>query len=172
VAEVTRREALAVLAMLALAACRNTRRAAEWPSGRTGRTGMHVTRIYTGDDGRSHFEDVTLPEHAVRAGVVETEWFDAARVSLRFLAPMGDFVEQPRHVAPRRQVAVITNGALEVECAKGETRQFGVSAVVFLEDVQGEGHITRVMSSPCAFVQIALGDGEASGALPMPFTRP
>lgn len=134
---------------------------------------MRLTRIYTGDDGRSHFEDVILPEHGVRAGVVETDWFDAARVSLRFLAPTGDFVAQPRHVAPRRQVAVITTGALEVECAEGETRRFDAGDVVLLEDVRGEGHTTRVMSSPCALVQIALGDGEAAGTLlSMPFTRP
>ena len=89
---------------------------------------MRLTRIYTGDDDRSHFEDVLLPEHQVREGVVETEWFDATRASLRLLFPDTGFAEQPRHVAPRRQVAMIITGALEVECAEGAIRRFGAGS--------------------------------------------
>ena len=134
-ADLPRREALAVLATMALAACGSPwRLAGERRRGGTGRTGIRATRIYTGDDGRSHFEEVTLPKHDIRAGVTETDWFDATRVSLRFLDSAGVFVDQPRHVAPPRQVAVITNGALEVECAEGATRRFGAGAVVLLED--------------------------------------
>jgi hypothetical protein len=133
---------------------------------------MRLTRIYTGDDGRSHFEDIVLPEHEVRGGVVETDWFDSASVALRFLTPSKGFNEQPRHVAPRRQVAVIINGALEVECAERVTRRFDAGAVVLIEDVQGEGHITRIVQSPCGFVQVALGESDVPGSvLPAPFVR-
>jgi hypothetical protein len=121
---------------------------------------MRLTRIHTGGDGRSHFDDVELPDREVRAGVVETNWFDATRASLRFLTPSAGFGEQPRHVAPRRQVAVIVSGALEVECAEGVTRRFDAGAVVLLEDLRGEGHVTWLVQSPCMLVDIALSDSD------------
>src|SRR5262245_36566630 len=77
---------------------------------RTGqRDPMRLTRVYTGNDGRSHFDDIVLPQHEVRAGVAETDWFTAARASLRFIETSDDFKAQPRHCAPRRHVAVIIN---------------------------------------------------------------
>jgi len=132
---------------------------------------MHhqITRVFTGADGRSHFGELELAEHDVRAGVFETEWLDASRLSLRFLNPRPGFTEQPRHPAPRRQLAVILAGTLEVECGENEVRRFGPSSVVLLEDTTGAGHITRVVDAPCRFVQIALaapgslrGDADAS----------
>jgi hypothetical protein len=168
----TRREAVALLAMGLVAACSSARPPAGEGAAGSGRTSMRLTRIYTGDDNRSHFEDVSLPEHTMREGVVETDWFDATRASLRLLAPETGFVEQPRHVAPRRQVAVILTGALEVECAEGAVRSFGPGSIVLIEDTRGEGHVTRVVESPCAFVQIALAGAEPAGPhLPAPFTR-
>jgi len=168
----TRREALALLATAAMAACGSAQQPAGAAALGQGRNPMRLTRIYTGDDDRSHFEDVLLPEHQVHEGVVETEWFDATRASLRLLFPDTGFAEQPRHVAPRRQVAVIITGALEVECAEGAIRRFGAGSVVLIEDTRGEGHVTRVIQSPCAFVQIALAGGApAAPALPAPFTR-
>ena len=130
---------------------------------------MRLTRIYTGDDGRSHFEDVTLPDHDIRAGVAETEWVDALRASIR--VTLGS-LQQPRHVAPRRIVAAILSGALEVECEPGSTRRFEAGALVLIEDVSGAGHITRVAQRPCTFVQIELPNREPpSGELLKPFVR-
>jgi hypothetical protein len=131
---------------------------------------MRITRIYTGNDGRSHFEDLALPDEEARPGVRETAWVAASRVSLRLIATAR---EQPRHVAPRRQLAVIVAGELEVECTPGTTRRFPSGSVVLIEDVRGEGHVTRVVAAPCTFVQVALPDPDSADAsLPAPFTRP
>ena len=62
-----------------------------------------ITRVFTGADGRSHFGEWELAEHDVRAGVYETEWLDASRVSLRFLNPGPKFTE-PCH--PRLGVSL------------------------------------------------------------------
>jgi hypothetical protein len=131
---------------------------------------MLITRIYTGDDGRSHFEDATLPDEEVRPGVRETAWVEGSRVSLRLIATER---EQPRHVAPRRQLAVIVAGELEVECTPGTTRRFPAGSVVLIEDVHGEGHVTRVIAAPCTFVQVALPDpGTADTSSPAPSPVP
>ncbi len=125
-----------------------------------------ITRVFTGPDNRSHFGELTLPEHEIRSGVSETDWINASRVSLRFLTPGTGFVEQPRHPAPRRQLAIILSGMLEVECGPSEVRRFGPSSIVLLEDTKGEGHVTRVIEAPCSFVQIALDEPGRRKAAP------
>jgi hypothetical protein len=95
---------------------------------------------------------------------------DTLRVSIRSVTQGS--LEQPRHVTPRRQVAAILSGALEVECEPGSTRRFEAGAVVLIEDVSGAGHITRVAQRPCTFVQIELPNGASpSGELLKPFMR-
>jgi hypothetical protein len=121
---------------------------------------MQITHIFTGPDGRSHFADLTLPAAELKPNVCETAWLGAKAVSIRSVNPPGGFVEQPRHVAPRRQLAVIVAGMLEVECADRATRRFPRGAIVLIEDGHGEGHITRVVGAPCSFVQVALDDDD------------
>ena len=119
---------------------------------------MRVTRVSTGADGHSHFEDIVLPQHEVRTGVSETDWFTGSPASLRFIKPSDNFREQPRHPAPRRMVSVILQGALECEVSDGAKRRFDAGSVVLLEDTQGEGHITHIAQAPCAFINIDLGE--------------
>jgi hypothetical protein len=119
-------------------------------------TAVPITRVYTGPDGRSHIEELDLPAPEVRAGVTETEWLDALRVSVRSIDKGSQGKTQPRHVAPRRHLSVILAGTLEVECSPEEIRRFGPGSLVLLEDTTGEGHLTRVVEAPVQFVQIAL----------------
>jgi hypothetical protein len=114
---------------------------------------MVVTRIHTGADGRARFDEVQLPEAELQPGVWETASVDAAGVTLRLIE---DVREQPRQAASRRLLAVLLGGVLEVECAPGDTRRFGTGDVLLVEDVTGEGHVTRVVEAPCVFVQVAL----------------
>lgn len=152
-----RRELLAAIAALTASSALDGAAASETTSGRP-----RIARVFTGPDGKSHVGELQLAEHEVRAGVVETEWLDASKVSLRFLDPGPGFAEQPRHVAPRRNLSVILAGTLELECSPSEVRRFGPGSLVLLEDTTGEGHITRVAEAPVAFVQIALGPATGS----------
>jgi hypothetical protein len=115
-----------------------------------------IARVFTGPDGRSHIGEFPLAAHEVRAGVSETEWLDALRVSVRSIQPGPDFETQPRHVAPRRHLSIILTGTLELECSPTEVRRFGPGSLVLLEDTTGEGHITRIVEAPVSFVQIEL----------------
>jgi hypothetical protein len=153
----SRRDALASMAALLASGWTREATAEEQPASVSpGAGGASINRVFTGSDGRSHLGEIELSEHEVRAGVNETEWLDAVRVSLRLLNPDPSFKTQPRHVAPRRQLAVILAGTLEVECSPSEIRRFGPSSLVLLEDTTGEGHITRIVEAPVSFVQIEL----------------
>ncbi len=153
----SRRDALATMAALLASGWTRQATAEEQPAPvASGSSGALINRVFTGSDGRSHLGEIKLSEREVRAGVKETEWLDAVSVSLRLLNPDPDFKTQPRHVAPRRQLAVILAGTLEVECSPSEIRRFGPSSLVLLEDTTGEGHITRIVEAPVSFVQIEL----------------
>jgi len=50
------------------------------------------------------------------------------------------------HTAPRKQFAINMTGSLEVEISGGSRHGIGQGDLVYLEDITGKGHITRVLS--------------------------
>jgi hypothetical protein len=96
---------------------------------------MKIVRVYSGDDGESHFEDLTPDQFA----------------KLVFPIGKGDITlgqrESPTfsdyHIAPRRQYVVNLAGAAEFEVADGTKVQMGPGDVLVAEDITGHGHIAR-----------------------------
>ena len=119
---------------------------------------MKVTRIYTGDDGRSHFEDLDIPLHdspmGQMTGAIPT-------TSVLFRRPNGsgptDLLDF--HTAPRRQFVIHLAGRVEIETGSGATRRFGVGDVLLADDTTGQGHISRGIEGPRAQIFVALADG-------------
>jgi hypothetical protein len=102
---------------------------------------MKYFRIYTGDDGLSHFEDVEVessatdvpnPGEAITVGSLIFRQSPAGRFS--------DF-----HRAPRRQFVITLSGGAEIEASDGEVRRVGPGSIMLAEDTTGKGHITRVV---------------------------
>jgi quercetin dioxygenase-like cupin family protein len=95
-----------------------------------------IVRLYTGNDGQSHFEDLFLPAEeshnvAIQAG--------ANLVFRRFPADyFGNW-----HTAPQRQYIFILAGQMEIGIDDGTTRRFGPGDVVLADDRTGQGHTTR-----------------------------
>ena len=115
---------------------------------------MDIVRVYTGPDGQSHFEDVSveLDDHRA-AGRISSTW-PARGVQFREVdgAYHLDF-----HVAPRRQLVVNLTGSVEIEVGSGEVRRFGPGSILLAEDTTGQGHISRhVDEEPraCLFIHL------------------
>ena len=100
---------------------------------------MKLTRIFTGEDKQSHFEDLEVPLAAARYGSM-SEVVPAIGVIFRE-TPAGGALDF--HPAPRRQLVVTLSGVGEVECGDGSRRRFGPGDVMLAEDTTGQGHITR-----------------------------
>jgi hypothetical protein len=100
---------------------------------------VRVSRIFTGDDGRSHFEDLDVPLHDAGFGQL-SESVPVGGLIFRSTPEAGmlDF-----HVAPRRQFVVTLSGAVEVECGDGTVRRFDPGAIMLADDTTGQGHISR-----------------------------
>jgi hypothetical protein len=117
--------------------------------------GMKVTRIYTGDDDRSHFEELDVP---MAAGTVGRLSELVPSEGIFFREPEGsgaaDFIDF--HRAPRRQFVIHLAGCVEIEIGDGETRRFGVGDILLADDTTGQGHISRGIEGPRAQVFITV----------------
>jgi hypothetical protein len=102
---------------------------------------MNVTRIYTGDDGESHFEDIDVDMqeygHGRLSGLIDTK-------GVIFRETGGDY-NLDFHNAPRRQYVVNLTGSVEIETGLGEKRLLGPGSILLAEDTTGRGHISRAV---------------------------
>ena len=106
---------------------------------------MKVTRFYTGDDNRSHFEDLDVPMSNLTRGF-RSDVIDVT--GLMFRASEGDSHFLELHPAPRRQFILCMAGVVEIELGNGEKRRFGPGDVYLADDLTGEGHIHREIEGP------------------------
>jgi hypothetical protein len=105
---------------------------------------MRITRIYTGTDGQSHFEDLDIPLKPVDYGSVSQE-VPASGIIFRETPAVGvlDF-----HPAPRRQVTLTIIGEVELECGDGTKRRLKPGDILLADDTSGQGHISREINGP------------------------
>ena len=113
---------------------------------------MKLTRICTGDDGESHFEDIDLP--------MDTTQRRATSVSIaatRAAFGASDALEpQDWHHAPRRQLVAVLSGLLEVEVGDGSKARFGPGDTFVADDLTGRGHLTRDLEGPVRLLYVQL----------------
>lgn len=105
---------------------------------------MKYTRIYTGADGLSHFEDVDVPMTSISSSQQTSELIKATGVIFR--ASGADF-DLSWHNAPRRQFVVRLEGTTEIVASDGTTRRFGPGDILLADDTTGKGHISRVLDN-------------------------
>jgi hypothetical protein len=99
-----------------------------------------ITRIYSDEQGESHFEDIELPlEEAGEIGFL-SEKIPAKEVMFRKVKPTYDY---DFHTAPQRQFIILLDGEIEIETSLGEKRTFKGGNILLMEDTEGKGHKTR-----------------------------
>ena len=101
-----------------------------------------IVRNYTSEDGKSHFEDITLSFEA-HAGVIEWTALQNA-TGIRFIRWPAGYLHD-WHNAPRRQYVIVLAGQVEVEVEE-ETKWLEAGDVALEEDLTGLGHTARVVS--------------------------
>lgn len=96
-----------------------------------------LIRIFATPDGGSRVEIVEISNQAGEIPVTGM----TARAYAR-----GTTTEADWHTAPRPQFAINMSGTLEVEVSDGTRHRIGQGDLVYLEDTNGKGHVTRVLS--------------------------
>ena len=115
---------------------------------------MRVVRVYTGDDGRSHFEDVDIALAGRGAVGRISELIRGPGVVFREVD--GDY-DLDFHNAPRRQFVVNLTGAVDIGVGDGTVRRIGPGEILLAEDMEGEGHTSRAVDDAprrCLFIPI------------------
>jgi hypothetical protein len=108
----------------------------------SGEPEMKVVRIYTGEDGESHFEDVEVPLRDLGAIGSISELEEATGIVFR--ETDGDY-ELGFHNAPSRQYVINLDAAIELETGDGTKRVLEAGDVLLAEDTTGRGHISRAV---------------------------
>lgn len=104
-----------------------------------------ITRLYTGVDGLSHFEQVNVklsPVAGAPTSVEESEHLSMKNAYVVRIAP--GFFEDWHNADVRRYVVTI-RGRAEVEVAGGQKLVAQPGQVVLAEDLTGKGHRFRVL---------------------------
>ena len=95
-----------------------------------------IVRLYTGEDGQAHFEDLNVP-----AGDTETVDLQTGADMTYRRFPDGSFSDW--HNAPRVQYVITLSGQMEIGIGDGTKRTFNPGDILQVEDVDGQGHTTR-----------------------------
>jgi hypothetical protein len=105
---------------------------------------VKITRVYSGDDGESHFEDVELA--LTDRGMIGriSKLMDATGVVFR--ETNGDY-DLDFHCAPRRQFVINLDASVELEIGDGTRRVLGPGEILLAEDTTGHGHISRAVDN-------------------------
>jgi hypothetical protein len=106
---------------------------------------MKITRVYTGPDDESHFEEIEVKLNDI---------LPATGIYFR-VGAVGQV--QDWHPAPRRQYVITSSGEAEIEIGDGTKRRFGPGEIMLAEDTTGRGHITRVVGNqPRFYISVPL----------------
>ncbi len=117
---------------------------------------MRITRVYTGDDNLSHFEEVEL-EFDPSIGRFPRAMQQPAREVGFNTQPAGS--RDVMHNAPERRFVIFMSGQVRVELSGGESRVVGAGDVLLFEDTTGGGHLlTPLGDEPRYSMFVGLGD--------------
>jgi hypothetical protein len=143
-----------------------------------GRKAVVITRIFTGQDGLAHAEDIEVNLNARGA----TDMFKAtgAEFSVRpptaGASPRNTAVTDPDaagwHTGPARQFVITLSGNSEIEVSGGVRVAGGPGHINLIEDTTGKGHITRNFGPGDRIaLTIPLADGVVIEGVKKPRTR-
>jgi hypothetical protein len=104
---------------------------------------LKITRLFTGPDGISCFEDIEVPLRSKGPLGLFSELTAAKAVFFREIPP-GYFY--PWHNVVCEEYVVTLSGSAEIEAGTGEKRRFSKGRVLLAGDMTGKGHRTRCTS--------------------------
>ncbi len=105
---------------------------------------MRITRLYTGSDNESHFEEIEIDlDDAGEIGQLSKQ-IKATGIIFRRTGPDYDY---DWHNAPRRQYIIMLDGAVDVETGDGTARRFSTGDILLAEDTTGRGHKSKAVNN-------------------------
>jgi uncharacterized cupin superfamily protein len=116
--------------------------------------GKRVLRIYADADGNSQIQELPI---ATKSGKVNNAAKTVPVTGMNYAEYTKSSVED-WHRTPGRQFSFSLSGEIEVEVSGGKKHAIHAGDIVFLEDLQGKGHITRILT-PVTNIFVRVADG-------------
>jgi hypothetical protein len=117
---------------------------------------MKFTRLYSDDDGDSHFEDLKLEfgtvDFAPPAPPLNVSFIGEAGQCFILMAPSG--WKGYWHPAPSRQLHFYLSGEIEAQVSDGEKRRIRAGEIALVEDTKGKGHRSRVVGDGSVIIAV------------------
>jgi hypothetical protein len=110
-------------------------------------TATAVTHLYTGADGQSHVEQLTVKFSPVPGAPVPEEESEHAKTATSYLVRLAPGFFQSWHNADKRRYVVTISGKAEIEVAGSQKFILGPGQIALAEDLTGKGHTFRVEGS-------------------------
>lgn len=101
---------------------------------------IQITRIYSDQNGESHFEDIEIPLKDDGEIGFLSDQIPVKEIIFRTVKPEYDY---DFHNAPQKQYIILLDGEIEIETSLGEKRTFKGGEILLVEDTDGKGHKTR-----------------------------
>ena len=112
---------------------------------------MSIIRLYTGDDGQTHIEEMSPESHPELTSLQSTTGIVFRTVDSGYFSDW--------HNAPRRQFVINLQGEVEIGLGDGTVHRYGPGHVTLAEDLTGKGHTTRAVGDlPRITATIPLSD--------------
>jgi hypothetical protein len=103
---------------------------------------MRITRLYTGKDNQSHFDELEIQlESRGPLGFFN----EPIGVKAFFFRKVPANYRYDWHNVVCREYVITLEGRAEIEVSSGEKRRFGKGDILLAEDISGQGHKTRVI---------------------------
>jgi AraC-like ligand binding domain len=102
---------------------------------------IRCVRIWTGDDGNSHFEEGVIELEPGKRGDVLSGRMATTTISFEETASGGTFAW---HDAPNRQLVITLSGTLDFQTREGEHFVIRPGDILLAEDTTGSGHSWRL----------------------------
>ncbi len=111
---------------------------------------MKYTRIYTGNDGQSHFEDVELPmkgyvsarDPSLKESMKVSDIIKATGI---FFNENVSGIDWGWHTAPQRQFVILLEGKADITTSQGIKRRLSAGDILLAEDTSGKGHLSKAV---------------------------
>jgi hypothetical protein len=118
---------------------------------------IRCVRLYSENDGNSHYEDGFLDLSISERGDSLSILYHAASISFRETTAGGQF---EWHNAPIRQFVITLSGILEFEMKNGDKVTIHPGDILLAEDTAGSGHRWKIIDdNPWRRAYVALKDG-------------
>ena len=114
-----------------------------------------IIRVYSGDDGESHWEELAVPSTEYGPQAVKLQP-DGEMVF--HLVPEGRWMDY--HIAPRRQFVITLFGEVEIGFGDGSVVILQPGDIMLAEDKTGRGHTAKIINGPRAMVSVPISDDD------------